>query len=253
MRPKSIPFTCETCSAPFLRYPSEVRKAQVRGYAIRFCSKACEPAARRHGNPVDRTCERCGTTFVVQPGTIRHAEKSGVAWGRFCSAACRDTTNATRQRTGRMIPCATCGTPVWRRPAVIYRHTFCSPRCRHAAVHTWNHPGGWGIGGIRPDLGHYVRSRWEANVCRVLGALGFCYDYEPRTFACGDRSYTPDLWVPAWHAWVEIKGVMDGAARERIEAFRATHPGERLIVIDITVYRALEAEWRERLPLWESL
>lgn len=59
-------------------------------------------------------------------------------------------------------------------------------------VHTWGH------GGIREDLGHFVRSTWEANFARVLKFEGVEYIYEPRGMKC-------DFLIPEWNEVVEIK------------------------------------------------
>ena len=41
---------------------------------------------------------------------------------------------------------------------------------------------GFGKGGIRKDIGHYVRSTWEANICRVCRHVDRDYLYEPTRF-----------------------------------------------------------------------
>jgi len=69
---------------------------------------------------------------------------------------------------------------------------------------------GRGKGGFRLDLGHYVRSRWEANICRVLISMGRQYDYEktrfPFTLDGHDCTYCPDLYLRKTGKYYEIKG-----------------------------------------------
>ena len=69
---------------------------------------------------------------------------------------------------------------------------------------------GRGKGGIRKDLGHYVRSRWEANVCRICTHIGRKYQYEPKRFYVTVNevkySYCPDLFFPDKNLYYEIKG-----------------------------------------------
>ena len=57
-----------------------------------------------------------------------------------------------------------------------------------------------GIGkvGFREDIGHFVRSTWEANFARILKYKGRNYLYEPQTFLLTldddtEVSYTPDF------------------------------------------------------------
>lgn len=56
----------------------------------------------------------------------------------------------------------------------------------------------WAKGGHRDDLGHFVRSSWEANFARVLQFLEVEYIYEPREFRC-------DFYIPEWNELVEVK------------------------------------------------
>jgi len=104
---------------------------------------------------------------------------------------------------------------------------------------------------MRPDVGHYCRSSWEANVARVLAALRLAYEYEPVTFRMGDIHYTPDFRVEGRY-WIEVKGWMRDEAAAKIAAFRTAYPAETLVVIDKPIYDAMTREWACRLPEWES-
>jgi len=69
---------------------------------------------------------------------------------------------------------------------------------------------GRGRGGIRKDIGHYVRSSWEANIARVCLLLNRKYEYEPKRFYVDANgvsfSYCPDFYFPAKNIYYEIKG-----------------------------------------------
>jgi hypothetical protein len=69
---------------------------------------------------------------------------------------------------------------------------------------------GRGRGGIRKDIGHYVRSSWEANIARVCLFLNRKYEYEKYRFYVNingvDFSYCPDFYFPAKKLYYEIKG-----------------------------------------------
>lgn len=244
------PLICDACGMTFLRHQSEIGKWAKREGTRVFCSKACEADARRVGEAEERTCETCGRHFVIQPSATRHARNRGEQAGRFCSFACSRPALARERRRGIEVRCAACGTPIRRTAATLNDRNFCSYACMGTLVPTWTN-GGRGINGIRADLGHRCRSRWEANVCRILIAMRLAYEYEPRVFRMGEVSYTPDLWIPVWSCWIEVKGWLMPAAAAKMDAFRAAYPNERLVMIDRPMYEAMEREWAHRLPNWE--
>ncbi|MBQ9160836.1 MAG: hypothetical protein IJ122_05890, partial [Methanobrevibacter sp.] len=105
---------------------------------------------------------------------------------------------------------------------------YCSEKCQHKYTRpTWNEEnkkhlrkaivkaiseGRWrghnsGVGGIRKDLGHYVRSTFEANYARILQFENKQYEFEQHHFQCSDGSYyIPDFYIPEDNKFVEIKG-----------------------------------------------
>lgn len=243
-------FVCEACGGSFYRYLADMRKGDANGSRMRFCKKECEAEFRGRTN-VELTCPSCNETFTVWASRVTEAAKHGSRI--FCSDACRDRTCGEERRSAIMVPCIVCGTKVRRIPATLRKRTYCSHKCFGTQVHTWA-IGTSGKGGKRSDIGgRYVRSRWEANVIRILRTMGLAYDYEPRSFRCGGVSYTPDLWVPSWGCWVEIKGWWRPGSEEKLAAFRAHYPDERLVVLDRPLYQAMQREWAPRIPEWEFL
>ena len=67
--------TCSVCGSPFLRSPSQVKRA-----ARPVCSKTC--AALNLRARVDLTCDQCGSPFTV----IRKRAKRA----KYCSLSCRN-------------------------------------------------------------------------------------------------------------------------------------------------------------------
>jgi len=245
-----VALTCDACGRPFLRHRSEIAKAANRGYGKHtYCSNQCANAERSSGNR-ECTCEECGILFTVWASAFTYAEKAGTGAGRFCSALCRDVFMAKARSQKRTVYCLTCGETLKRQPALIKTRNFCSPKCMGAHVHTWTRCGYYGVGGTRPDLGQYFRSRWEANIARVLTALGHTWEYEPRTFACENSFYTPDFLVSESY-WIEVKGWLTPLAESKIKAFGLTYPSEPLVIIDRAMYRVLQHEWEPRIPEWE--
>jgi len=93
-------------------------------------------------------------------------------------------------------------------------------------------------GGIRKDLGIYVRSRWEANICRYYNFVGIKWIYETKTFFFNDSplikkkikkgtlSYTPDFYLPTDDLWIEIKGYFRSRDFTRLKRFKKYYPEE---------------------------
>ena len=119
-------------------------------------------------------------------------------------------------------------------------------------------------GGIRADLGIFVRSSWEANYSRYLNwlvGLGEIrgWEYEPETFEFegikrGTRSYTPDFKVTNLDDSVEyheVKGWMDPKSRTKLKRMAKYHPDIKIILIDKGVYYAIRSECKNLVPNWE--
>ena len=105
-------------------------------------------------------------------------------------------------------------------------------------------------GGIREDLGHYVRSGWEANFARTLIFDGKTYEYEPETFALSNgQSYTPDFKVK--NVYYEVKGRWFAGAKEKFECFKKDHPEIEVILIDWDVYKDLKTKYKPMIS-WEG-
>lgn len=102
--------------------------------------------------------------------------------------------------------CIRCGKVKKTNRYFAERRKFCSNQChsqhikenpelykeRNAAISRSNvgktKKGGYGRcrGGFRDDLGHYVRSGWEADVCRIFLHHNIPYDYEAYTVRLKD-------------------------------------------------------------------
>lgn len=108
--------------------------------------------------------------------------------------------------------------------------------------------------GFRKDLGHYVRSTWEADYARVLIYLNEPYQYEPKTFTVtldDGRvvNYTPDFYLPNHDKYIEIKGFMRELDQQKIDATREQHG----IVIDLvqeSEFAELQFKYKNLLE-WE--
>lgn len=126
---------------------------------------------------------------------------------------------------------------------------------------------GRGKGGIRTDIGHYVRSTWEANICRVCNVLNRKYEYEPTRFKVtvdGENyTYCPDIYFPDKGWYYEIKGHARASNRwicdckhcmknrKIIEAVRLEHE-IKIIVIGRDEYRRFMRKFSKRVNTWEK-
>lgn len=109
--------------------------------------------------------------------------------------------------------------------------------------------------GMREDLGHYVRSSWEADLARVFKYLGLSYQYEPHTFELTapdghTLTYTPDFYVPSEDKYYEVKGWMDAVSARKIQLFNEQYPDHELVVIDKTRFAEFQMEY-SHLVQWE--
>ncbi|MCC7118506.1 MAG: DNA polymerase III subunit alpha [Anaerolineales bacterium] len=109
--------------------------------------------------------------------------------------------------------------------------------------------------GYREDLGHYVRSSWEADMARVFRHLGWKYQYESQTFELVKDNgititYTPDFYVPEQNTFYEIKGWMDDVSAEKIALFNEQYPQHALVVVDKTLFAEFQVKYAS-LVEWE--
>ena len=106
-------------------------------------------------------------------------------------------------------------------------------------------------GGFREDLGHYVRSTWEANICRILRFLKIPYEYEPEIFQLSNGAfYIPDLKVGN-EIYFEIKAFWSDKARRKFELFKKEYPEIKTALIEPAEYKLLEKRFKSLIN-WEE-
>lgn len=111
-----------------------------------------------------------------------------------------------------------------------------------------------GIGGIRKDLGHYVRSRWEANICRLLKHVGISYLFEPDflPLSKGNKQYIyiPDIKI-AKDIYIEVKGWETHKAKIKRELMKEQYPQIEIIYIKEKEYKEISKRYKDHIPNWE--
>jgi hypothetical protein len=83
------------------------------------------------------------------------------------------------------------------------------------------------------DLGHYIRSGWEEDVCKFLKDSKILYRYEATKFFLGrnrGHSWTPDIEFNP-QLYLEIKGYLTKEANWQIPRFLQEHPDKTLILL----------------------
>jgi DNA polymerase III alpha subunit len=109
--------------------------------------------------------------------------------------------------------------------------------------------------GFRKDLGHFVRSSWEADFARILKLYNLDYQYEPKTFPLTRENgeiinYTPDFYVPSKNTFYEIKGFLRDPDKEKIELFEKQYPQYNFILVNNTLFAELALKYKTLIN-WE--
>lgn len=109
---------------------------------------------------------------------------------------------------------------------------------------------GRGKTGYREDIGHFVRSTWEANFARILNFLNVKYEYEYRQFDLGELGvYLPDFYIPELLLFIEIKGYETYLSQKKPLALM--RKGIPCIVLGKERYSVLEEKYRKDISFWE--
>lgn len=110
-----------------------------------------------------------------------------------------------------------------------------------------------GIGGIREDIGFYVRSSWEANLARILIWCGISFKYEPDHIELHDKDriffYTPDFKLKE-NVYLEVKGWWTSKSILIKQLMTVQKPDITIIYITPEEYKQLEVIY-DKLPGWE--
>lgn len=111
-------------------------------------------------------------------------------------------------------------------------------------------------GGYREDLGHYVRSAFEANYCRFLKWFGVQYEYE--TDKCSfslknDSNYICDFYLPEIDQYIELKGYMRQDAQNKIDMFKQEYPQIKWHILfqNSEEWEKILVNYNHLIPNWE--
>jgi hypothetical protein len=111
-----------------------------------------------------------------------------------------------------------------------------------------------GVGGHRKDIGHYVRSRWEANIARILIHEGLSYQFEPDIFVLinneDELRYRPDFKVQG--RYIEVKGWWNERSTLIRTLMSVQYPNIKIEYIDEPIYEQLQGYYAKHIPEWEQ-
>jgi endogenous inhibitor of DNA gyrase (YacG/DUF329 family) len=238
-----------------------------------FCSGRCSSIAWRKRREKTFACLECSMEFKGRG--INGARK-------YCSLPCRLKAESTRKKklaTGEgkgwsagkeftpRMKCEYCGGPFLTFPCKtkIGHGRFCSKACKQVALrHLWPPKNRRANGGIRDDLGIYVRSSWEANYARYLNFLIknnqiLKWEFEVDTFKFpierGSRYYVPDFKVfnkDGSFEYHEVKGYMDQRSSTKLKRMAKYHPNIKIVLIDKAAYISIFRNIQAMIPFFEG-
>jgi len=109
--------------------------------------------------------------------------------------------------------------------------------------------------GYKEDLGHFVRSTWEANIARVLNYLKINYEYESKKcrFETDYGIIIFDFYIPSKDIYLEPKGYISNKQKIKYLNFVDKYPkiAKKVYIIDGEVYNKISEKFNELLPIWE--
>lgn len=128
-RPNQVAVSCAICETAFTVKPSRAKASKQI-----TCSADCIAELRRRNTkaaratdlPTSATCPTCGKAFERKASQL--AKYALNYCGRECAAVGKLGVNYTPV-TGSWLACETCAKPIWRTPATLRPHNYCSRAC----------------------------------------------------------------------------------------------------------------------------
>lgn len=187
------------------------------------------------------TCPTCG-----KQNYRCRSEKHNVYCNNECWSVVRNEKiwHKDRKRVTKIVVnCPVCMVPF--DTTEEYRQQHCSNACRLVSLHENNKGSKNGRFGKAPEyyifqpyidrLGrmHRLRSTYEiAFIEQFLDPGELTWEYEPKTFAIDETTYTPDFWVEEFQAYLEVKGWFKPSFMKKWKAFEKLYSDVKLLVLD---------------------
>ncbi|PIZ86904.1 MAG: hypothetical protein COX92_02350 [Candidatus Nealsonbacteria bacterium CG_4_10_14_0_2_um_filter_40_15] len=210
-------------------------------------------------------CYRCSAKFYKNPSKekskkkiraarIRFYQRGGKPWNYGLTAENNEILKNTGQKIAKALLGRTLEDIHGVKKAKELKKII-SVRTKGSKNPMFGKPSPHRKGGFRTDLGHYVRSNWEADFARILKLRNLHYQYEPKTFQLTKRNgeilhYTPDFYVPKQNTFYEIKGWFHDLDQEKMNLFERQYPNINLVLINKTKFAEFAMQYRD-LVKWE--
>ena len=210
-------------------------------------------------------CYRCSASFYSNPSKpesrekisqaqFKHYANGGTPWNKGLTTETNPKLKSIGQAISKSLAGLTLEMKYGTERAAKIRSEM-SQKMQGEKNHMFGVKAPHRHGGFREDLGHYVRSNWEADFARILNLHNLPYLYEPETFPVvlpdnQKANYTPDFYVPSEDTYYEIKGWMHERDQQKIDAFIAQYPEKNLVVINTTRFAELALQYKSYIA-WE--
>jgi hypothetical protein len=229
--------TCQTCHTQI--------DGQKEGVA-RFCYSC---SARFYGNP-----SKSESRVHMKESRRRFFDHGGTTWNRGLTTENSDVLRETGKKISKALWGRSREELLGKERAEALRKAY-SLRFSGSGNPMFGRPSPHRKGGLREDLGHYVRSNWEADFARILNLHHIAYEYEPRTFTLVTRAgeilhYTPDFYVPSTNTFYEIKGWLHDLDQQKMDLFQEQYPQYQFVLINKTRFAELAMHYHD-LIAWE--
>ncbi|MFH1759116.1 MAG: DNA polymerase III subunit alpha [Patescibacteria group bacterium] len=210
-------------------------------------------------------CYTCSARFYSNPSKIKSKikmkaarkkffDKGGTTWNQGLTATNNEIWAQTAKKISQSLMGRTWENVYGKERAMELRKTF-SKKMSGGGNPMFGKSPPHRNRGFRKDLGHYVRSNWEADFARILNLQKIKYEYEPKTFKLTTSdgrvvSYTPDFYTPSTNTFYEIKGWMRDIDQEKIDLFVQQYPYYNFALINTTKFAELSLRYKH-LVAWE--
>lgn len=206
----------------------------------KHCSFDCKREFNKKNSIKELICEYCGNTFK----TVHNS--------RFCSTSCSSKHFAPITGFGSKIR----PKEVWNKDMknCFNEETLkkISDKITLSIIEGRKNKDNWSGAGFRDDLGHYLRSKWEANFARIILFENKTYEFEKKRFLLSNGTYyIPDFYVIEEHCFYEIKGYFIDDAKYKFELFKKEYPHIKIKLIYHNEYKDLCKKYKNKIANWE--
>ena len=240
----------------------------IRKKAKHLVYRTCNICQKQiYGNPGRKTkyCYRCSATTYKNPSKEKSREKikkaltnfyldGGKPWNYGLTKENSDSLQKASLKISRALMGRSLENRCGEKQAAEIRKKM-SKRFSGKGNPMFGKPSPHGKRGFRKDLGHFVRSSWEADFARILNLYNLKYYYEPKIFPLKRKNgevihYTPDFYVPSKNTFYEIKGFLRDLDKEKITLFQEQYPRYNFVLINTTLFAELALNYKTLVD-WE--